>query len=141
MPRPTALCFMPEFSNQLGGVLVQWSMGLLLSLETSFAKGWRGDPSSYFQVGNFMTKKNKPRSNQTTTKERGGFGVMISFFTQIFHLQQKKRKKKERKKKISHCKVVEITSKISQLNLSLRPLVFKDHHFKAPSALFTVIGL
>ena len=30
---PTGLCFMPEFSNQLGGVLVQWSMGLLLSLE------------------------------------------------------------------------------------------------------------
>ena len=33
MPRPTALCFMLEFSNRLGGVLVQWSMGLLLSLE------------------------------------------------------------------------------------------------------------
>ena len=29
MPRPTALCFMPEFSNRLGGVSVQWSMGVV----------------------------------------------------------------------------------------------------------------
>ena len=29
MPRSTALCFMPEFSNRLEGCLVQWPMGLL----------------------------------------------------------------------------------------------------------------
>ena len=29
----TALCLMPEFSNRLRGVLVQWSMGMFLSLE------------------------------------------------------------------------------------------------------------
>ena len=76
---------MPEFSNRQGGVLVQWSMGLLLSLETSYVKGWRGDLSFSFQVGNSLTKtQNKPRSNQTMTKEWGGFGVMISFFTRIF---------------------------------------------------------
>ena len=50
MPRSTALYLMPEFSSRR--VLVQWSMGLLLSLETSYVKGWICDPSSFFQVGN-----------------------------------------------------------------------------------------
>ena len=46
MPRPTALYFMPELSNQLGGVLVQWSMGLLLSLEYLTSKGGEVIPLS-----------------------------------------------------------------------------------------------
>ena len=36
---PSALCFMPESSNRLGGVLVQWCMGFLLSLEYLTSKG------------------------------------------------------------------------------------------------------
>ena len=30
MPKPTTLCLMPEFSNQLRGGIIQWLMGLLL---------------------------------------------------------------------------------------------------------------
>ena len=41
---PTALCFMPEFSNRLRGVLVQWSMGFLLSLEYLTSKGEESIP-------------------------------------------------------------------------------------------------
>ena len=52
MPFPTALCFMPELSDRLGGMLVQWSMGLLLSLGVSYVKGWGGYPPFSFQVGN-----------------------------------------------------------------------------------------
>ena len=36
-----------------------------------------------------------PESNQTMTKEWCSFGVMISFFTQIFHIKKKKKKKKK----------------------------------------------
>ena len=32
MPRPTALCLMPEFSNRLGGGLIQWHGGFDLAL-------------------------------------------------------------------------------------------------------------
>ena len=64
---------MSEFSKHLEGVLVQWSMGLLLSLNTSYDKGWKGDPSVSSPVGNFMKNINEQKGQPNNNKRHAWF--------------------------------------------------------------------
>ena len=53
---PNALCFKPEFSNRLRGVLIQWFMGFLLSLKYLTSKGGEAIPLALSRYDTPMKK-------------------------------------------------------------------------------------
>ena len=74
-------CASCQSMRWLGGVLTEWSMGLLLSLEYLLPKGGEVMPLSLFRAGKLHDKPNPNdlESNQNNDKRVCGLGVMISW--------------------------------------------------------------